>query len=122
MAGRIRAMDHAEGDGMSTALDESIEHWQRLVACKTLDEVEKEGIESDDCALCEEYQYTSEESCAGCPIFFRTTQRYCRGTPYGKIAVYIQRCWDDECEFDAELWQQLSQAELDFLKSLKVTA
>ena len=104
---------------MKTSLDNSIEHWQRLAACKTLDEVLEEGYDSEDCALCSEYQYSSEEYCAGCPVFILTMLSMCIGTPYGKAANYIQSCCDDEREFDAEHWQELSQAQVYFLKSLE---
>ena len=104
---------------MHLALEKSIEHWQRLAACETLDEIEKEGTSAIDCALCKEYVL---RSCKGCPVYKHIGFSGCYGTPYEDVISYLEGLSDlfnlSE-KFEAEVYQELAQKELDFLKSLR---
>jgi hypothetical protein len=96
------------------ALSEAIKKWEGVVAGTTPD------LGSDNCALCKMFITGNGNPCLGCPVMEHTGQILCAGTPY--------REWARACKFGdndrattPEL-KALAQAELDFLKSLRVPA
>lgn len=90
------------------ALRASIAHWERLAAGDR-----KEGIKSDDCALCALF---AKHCCQSCPVAQATGRRYCYGSPYHKAAChYVKR--DDSPKAWGK-WIAAAKAELDFLKNL----
>jgi len=94
------------------ALRKSIEHWERLVACETFQEMKAEGYRSEQCALCDLFYEEDEDyACEHCPVQEASGEDDCEETPYW---FFIGAIYDDEFE-DAH---QAAQAELLFLKSL----
>jgi len=67
-------------------LKESIEHWCRLLACTTPEEVHIEGFDADDCPLCLEYL---GENCHKCPVFGWTGVAGCINTPYREVSYRL---------------------------------
>ena len=67
-----------------TALERSIKHWERLLACETRYQFEKEGYGGADCPLCRLYNHGDSfyVTCGKCPVRERTGQHACAGTPY----------------------------------------
>lgn len=68
------------------ALDDSIEHWDRLANGRRYAE---EGIDSHSCALCavvfrrnDSWWRTTGTKCTGCPIAEATGEPYCNGSPW----------------------------------------
>ncbi len=115
----------------ATALQLSIEHWERLTKCTTYDEVVFEGLGSAVCALCDAFVFEADDDfigcadfigyadfigCAGCPVSAHTGQVSCSDTPYYKIESYIN---DSSGPFISDEWCKLATAELDFLKGLR---
>ena len=94
---------------MSEALEKSIKHWEENAAATDFNKVD---ITSSSCALCE-----AHEDCADCPVMKRTGKSYCGGSPYCHAAdAYF--AWKED-PYDPELRDAFSQAEVDFLKSLR---
>jgi hypothetical protein len=67
---------------MKTLGEEVLEHWTRIVACKTKTDVMKEGTGVTSCAFCREYY---DYGCKGCPVYEDTGQTLCNGTPYDAV-------------------------------------
>jgi hypothetical protein len=104
------------------ALNESIEHWERVVANPT-----EEAIGGSKCALCLLFNplvkgskaYVEDEiiaaarnrACEGCPVMARTGERLCNATPYYAVEALDHASNSDE-------YLTAAQAELDFLISL----
>ena len=68
-------------------LNEAKKHWERLKACNTIEDFEKEGYNSDHCILCQnrinDYNHVDCELPNNpCPIAIHTGQHECRMTPY----------------------------------------
>ncbi len=111
---------------MSDALEESIEHWQRLVSGeRQQSNGERTGLESvyaDDCPLCALYLDQPEmPPCEGCPVFARTGIPGCEGTPWTAVAKIV---WDGTHAGNPEAYlipefKEAAQRELDFLISLR---
>jgi hypothetical protein len=112
-----------------TALDKSIKHWERI-----RDGVDK-CIGSDYCALCELFLYwdgfNHPGQCEGCPVREDTGRQYCYGSPYVQFSDFKSALDHEGLHFadlqdkrgQKRLYQrrvQLAQAEIDFLKSLRV--
>lgn len=98
------------------ALDESIEHWERLADCESHQEIATEGWGAMSCSLCVEFM--AIYNCLGCPVFASSNQLYCMGTPYQKAYEY-NKSRDAKMNFDKAKWQGLATAELNFLRSLR---
>ena len=64
------------------ALDDSIEHWNRLANNK---QFVGESIFCDDCALCKEFSGPISSLCEGCPVSKATGHHNCKGTPWGSV-------------------------------------
>ena len=90
------------------ALQESIEHWERLA-----NGTRKEGetIYGEDCALCALF-YTGEEDCVGCPVAEQTGKPECHGTPWLQAMDALRKGYGSD-EFKAA-----ARVQLEFLKSL----
>lgn len=61
------------------ALEESIEHWNRLANAPDALAAIEEGISGENCALCTVY---AEDRCSGCPVANHTGFIECRNSPY----------------------------------------
>lgn len=112
------AYPQTSGEILRTALEESIEHWQRLYNCKSLEEIESEGYDASVCALCKMFARDDLE-CEGCPVEQNTGMDGCDGTPYYDVVYYFNNVLDGKFEFNVIDWQQLTNKELEFLKSLR---
>lgn len=106
-----------------TPLEESIEHWKRLVSGNR-NKYEEFG--SNDCALCQAYLNWNKpgtQICAGCPVMEATGQTLCHGSPFDIIRD-LDMEWrngnhnEDEELMDTPDFKEAAQKELDFLKSL----
>ena len=106
-----------EGVGMNKiatkALQESIEHWERLYAINPLvkdarKQYKAEGYWSSVCPLCEEYL---DDKCAGCPVYEYTGWSDCRLSPWHDAALAMDN--------PSVNTKKLVERELDFLKSLR---
>lgn len=86
------------------ALEESIAHWERNVAGQRV------RFGADECALCS--LFNDNGDCPGCPVSARTGIGMCVRTPYKEAC-------DAHYKNNARKFQQLAEAELDFLKSLR---
>jgi len=99
------------------ALQESIKHWERVVADPLHEET---GVHH--CALCKLFYPNNQESpmeaflndpCKGCPIKEKTGAPFCEGTPYDRVAhlgLHEKEGTDE--------YKEAAQEELDFLRSL----
>ena len=101
-----------------TALEESIKHWERLLACKTKEAFEREGYNGPACPLCRLYVYRDDYivSCGNCPVREHTGKQGCAGTPYNAAqrAILAYRLRER-----MTLPRRQIKAELEFLKSLR---
>lgn len=97
-------------------LNESIEHWQRMVA----DPAGKEEPGCFTCPLCLEYnneRHMCATTCLGCPIMEDTSKKGCAGTPY-QVAEDLHYELEAE-ETDIETVRKAYRAELDYLVGLR---
>lgn len=95
------------------ALDKSIEHWERLAACKSIEEMNDEGYCGDKCALCDKYYSDIERPpCRKCPVAKKTGKDECHGTPYHPFRYAAM-------DGQLEEAKRLAKEELEFLRSLK---
>lgn len=101
------------------ALQESIEHWERLRACTSLLAVLEEGLSTRTCALCKVYY---DDACEGCPVAIYSGAIACENTPFTPASIYERECINLEIDFDKTEWQKLAKDELSFLESLKKIA
>ncbi len=96
------------------ALKESIEHWYRISACMTPDELKEEGFREDHCPLCKAYP---SYGCIGCPVSQVTRLRGCNGSPYIEAELSL-----DYFLSYPEEWTKQDQAnveaEIRFLESI----
>jgi len=106
------------------ALKASIDHWYRISACKTVDELLIEGWSSEDCPLCRMFdadRFLADGSltrghCQGCPVAASTGQEGCDGSPY-KVASLSLYNWTYIGEW-YNTDQDNLEAEIRFLESL----
>ena len=99
------------------ALKESVAHWERLLACKTKQELEAEGYGAEHCALCE--MFSENPQCNGCPVAESTGEDSCDGTPYYKADKELDRYLGYWVVNPRKTFPRKQvKAELDFLKSL----
>ena len=101
-----------------TPLEESIEHWERLVSGNRLP---NESIGTNDCALCKAYLHKSlTKNCVGCPVSKITGKTYCENTPYDLVMKIKNemsvRSYSDF--LDTKEFKEAAKKELEFLKSL----
>ena len=94
-------------------VNESIEHWYRISACKTLEALDKEGYYCESCALCKEY---IDLLCKGCPIALKTGQSACYGSPWYNAAESLED-WECGAEWTSQDQANI-EAEIRFLESL----
>ena len=98
-----------------TALNASIEHWQRMI----------DGTHASDerptgryCALCQMFAYQPHSEgvllCEGCPVAERAGATNCYGTPYTKASSAYWRH-----DITAEEFKEAARRQLQFLKSLR---
>lgn len=97
---------------MKTPLEESIEHWERLVSGKRLP---NETIGRIYCALCEAYYWSKSGICEGCPVKEKTGQPYCFNTPYQLVEDIYNK---SNGALDSKKFKAAAKKELAFLKSL----
>jgi len=100
---------------------ESIKHWERLQEYTNEEDILREGLSTQDCALCLEYNNvlikTKDNNCIGCPIATDTHKRYCKDTPYEPALKYYDTVYEGAL-LNISKWHKLCQAEIDYLKSL----
>jgi hypothetical protein len=93
------------------ALDQSIEHWERLASGKRR---AGEHIGSEHCALCKLFLFKlSFGVCSGCPIAEDTGLRWCAGTPF-KAAVESEYA----AGLDSTSFRAAARRELRYLRGL----
>ena len=92
----------------SQALEDSIAHWERLVAGA---KQEDETIYSSSCALCKLFL---KNRCIGCPVMVKTGLPVCRNTPWNDCDEVLDQYGYNSPEFRAAAAEQL-----EFLKSLR---
>lgn len=92
-----------------SALEKSIEHWERM---RIGTQCEGEEPDAISCALCR----TFPDNCSGCPVN-NVTGRGCSKSPYYDARFAWEEFGPNSPEFRAA-----AQKELDFLKSLRPTA
>jgi hypothetical protein len=101
------------------ALEESIEHWERLASGNTRP---GEGIGPEDCALCGRFKSDATLGCEHdgelCPVAAATGKNYCRNTPHANV-INCSRYRNAETKEMRSIFTAAAQAELDFLKSLR---
>src|SRR5689334_6486097 len=90
-----------------TALNNSIQHWERLASGQRLD---GEGPYGDCCALCKLF-FTRLCTCDGCPVKLKTGLDGCQGSPYWEA----QKRWI-EVGADSPEFKAAAAKELEFLK------
>jgi len=101
-----------------TPLEESIEHWERLVSGNRLP---NENIGINDCALCRAYLYNSSvKACVGCPVSETTGKTHCENTPYNLVMkIKAEMFFIPYSVFlDTKEFKEAAKKELEFLKSL----
>jgi hypothetical protein len=104
------------------ALERSIKHWELI----TFDPGNFIDIGPNTCALCHVFNTRafpelrnnrdSFMTCVGCPVYEKTGRVFCAGSPYEDYAEEF----DDETTSDSTL-KYYARAEVEFLKSLRVT-
>ena len=104
------------------ALERSIKHWELI----TLDPGNFTDIGPHQCALCHLFNThafpelrdgrDSFMTCVGCPVYEKTGRVFCSGSPYDDYA----KEFDDAPAADRAL-KYYARAEVEFLKSLRVT-
>lgn len=100
------------------ALERSIRKWEAIANGTGEDNL------NQNCALCRAFQYVNGEAdCAGCPVMARTGLQFCTGSPWQSWAEAQER-YNSRIPWRANTAElkALAQAELDFLKSLRVPA
>lgn len=101
-----------------TALQGSIEKWERIVAGTDIDRG------GENCPLCKEFadevDPVEDSFCYGCPVSAAVGQSECGGTPYAQFAQLVPWIAFGESRGRATTPEQIAaaQAELDFLKGL----
>ena len=97
-------------------------HYDRLLACTTVEEFETEGWDSRQCPLCVD---RGPRGCNGCPVMVRTGEHSCHKTPYHEMSEVLDTFGEDLDPEDEPLRPTLEechgavQKERDFLESLE---
>jgi hypothetical protein len=91
-----------------------LEHWERLAACQSVEQVGEEGINSGACAFC--HKYYNNGSCVGCPVYRDTGQTDCEGTPFVDIWPEFYGVKTGQTEFSS--LHDAILVELDYLKGV----
>lgn len=106
-----------------TALNNSIDHWERLLsfaAKRDMDGFIKESISTHSCALCTAFRYEPlRPPCDRCPVKCFSGLPACQNTPYEAVAESVSNRSDPMTHTE---WYRLSYAvldELSFLRSLQ---
>lgn len=97
------------------ALEASIKHWEEN---REVSKPEQAKIDANDCALCNLYVL---DGCEGCPVAQRSGHKGCHGSPYfdARFTLADWRKWPDDPD-RKQAWQKACDAEIAFLKSLRV--
>ena len=106
-----------------TAHKKVLEHWERLVACNTLDEVFMEWYKTGSCAFCKLYFKGNDPyplySCSPkCPVKQKTGSDLCRGTPYDNFSNHVGDAKGQIITFDKKEYKRYTRRMLNFLKKL----
>lgn len=91
------------------ALDESIDHWERLA---TGNRREDEDMTEHDCALCGLFF----PSCRGCPVSEKTGAGGCYGSPFRDAIKAFKLNGNN---YNSPEFKSAALKELEFLKSLR---
>src|SRR3990167_1035253 len=98
------------------ALERSIRHHKRLLACKTPAEVDIEGTTCNECALC---QLFYRNNCEGCPVKEESGMPYCDATPFEEeIDALVM--WEYGTG-TRDKFRHAVREEIKFLESLRTT-
>ena len=104
------------------AAQKAVDHWIRLSACMTPEQVHSEGYHCDSCAFCNLYYNCVGCDCVGCPIYARTGEDGCYGTPYHQANISLEEFCDNYDDPDYE-WTDEDQANVEaqvrFLESIR---
>ena len=73
---------------MNNLKKQTVEHYDRLLACETPEQFMAEGWEGSSCPLCTQYR-SGPSSCMDCPVFVRTGRTVCGGTDWAEMNVAI---------------------------------
>jgi len=103
------------------ALNESIEHWERLANGTSKD---GEGIGGNHCALCDMFVQNApshDKLCDGCPVS-EAGYHGCGNSPWSDVNNHVIRLFDDGLEMETikqgNFFKDLASKQLAFLKSL----
>lgn len=102
------------------ALDKSIEKWEKIVK-------DRRSVDNgvDNCALCQKYVKLSfpRYICTDCPVKLHTGKDFCKESPYAMWTIHQQLAHRDSLPYrrqkGCKTCDEIAQAELDFLRSLK---
>lgn len=115
----MTALTNVMDEKTKEALEGSIKKWRDIVAGHGIDKG------SLNCSLCNVFLDQESGDCKGCPVATKTGNLYCIGSPYDEwsnfeeewlLATPINSIKDSPLRKEAE---ELAQAELDFLISLR---
>lgn len=105
-------------------LDESIEHWERILEFVKKEDIPglfEEGWSGASCACCEEFINSShDEGCEGCPIMAYTGEQDCLSTPWWKANMALHSMVDEIQAIPSVI--EAVVEELDFLKLVRDNA
>lgn len=94
-----------------TALNQSIEKWERNAVAETPDDY---AVRVKDCPLCDIF---FRGGCRGCPVMAATGESGCGGSPY-RAAVRACYRWEDADTALRDAAHAAARAEVAFLRSL----
>lgn len=109
-------MDPIELLSKQELIDLTGDHWDRLLAAETAEEVEREGYTGAVCPLCQAYAKGTRD-CGGCPVKKKTRLDNCNGSPWSRASLTLHefvhgRVSKAEKDVDVKL-------EVEFIRSLK---
>jgi len=102
------------------ALEESIAHWERMRASRSVTDFFKERPSDGDCALCNLF---IRHDCKGCPVMERTGEMGCEKSPYIKANKALFN-WERDSVGKGRtvwrtVWRRAATREINFLRSLR---
>jgi len=98
--------------------EQTLAHYDRLLACTSAAEFEGEGWKSNSCPLCAQF-IERVESCDGCPVQVRTDRYYCRTTPWHEMNDRLRMyCESGGVGVTLVYVREAIQKDRDFLESL----
>jgi hypothetical protein len=97
---------------------EVLDHYDRLLAAKTPEELNAEGWRGDSCPLCKVYYNSRIEKCGECPVKKKTTIDQCHDTPWFEMDTAAKAFLKRKDEWTLEQFQTKCRKMRDFLAEL----